>query len=801
MGIKRAYSYVLLLTSILLCIVIHNSWQFATGNTGGNREIASLTQSLEGELSSNLTNKDIEFWEAALKDASGASKANIYTKLASAYQRVGRTSEAIAAWQEAAKIYERSGERIKLAEVIVDRAQAHNSLGQFTKAIPLLKDAIALSKIDESKKILATAWGVLGNSYSLSNKYDLAIAAYQQSIELSKTLEPNYIVTALNNQVAALLKRASLYQSQASIAKDEGDDEEGRLRVLAKKDLDNAKSAAERALKLSLGSNNLSEVKALLNSLQLSPQNEEYRQQASSVLALIPDSRNKAYSLIKLSAYQSDADKVSSLKQAVSIGAALEDWRAQSFALGELGHFYEQKENSIAAIDLTRSAIFAAQRATATDSLYRWQWQIGRIYKQMGDEAKATDAYRQAIASLQVIRGDIAIASKDLQFDVRDEVEPVYRELLGLLLSREDKTDIREALEVTELLKLTELQNFFGDECLEVRNVLEQPRPTSSDTAFINTIILGDKTYVILQFKGQVIKSFLIPINSFDLKNKVLAFRYSLEKVDSQDYLQLSQEFYQLLIKPIEKELKATKPRELVFINDGILRNIPMAALQDKNHFLVERYAISYALNNSLSVKSSKEDERSALIFGLTVETPLFSELPNVAREARIVQDITKGKKFLDKDFTKKSFRKQVENQNRSIIHIATHGEFKGTASSSFLQAFDGSISLQEFENILQSDIQPINLLTLSACETAAGDERSTLGIAGLATRAGVNNILASLWFVNDAETVPLIEDFYSYTRQPGFSKAEALRKAQLNLISVLGSHPAKWSSLILVNN
>ena len=142
-----------------------------------------------------------------------------------------------------------------------------------------------------------------------------------------------------------------------------------------------------------------------------------------------------------------------------------------------------------------------------------------------------------------------------------------------------------------------------------------------------------------------------------------------------------------------------------------------------------------------------------------------------------------------------------IKQKNPSVLHIATHGKFRGTANSTFLQAYDRRISLQEFEDVLLANTEPIDLLTLSACQTAAGDNRSTLGIAGLAARTGVKNVLASLWFVNDADTVPLIENFYSYLlRQPDTTKAEALRKAQLSLISRPNSHPARWSSFILVN-
>ena len=158
---------------------------------------------------------------------------------------------------------------------------------------------------------------------------------------------------------------------------------------------------------------------------------------------------------LRLATYQTKEAKVNSLKQAISISTNLNDFRTSSFALGELGHFYEQEGRFQEALTHTRSAILAAQTVTANDSLYRWQWQLGRINNLTGAKGAAIDSYRQAIASLQSIRSDIASASTDLQFDVRDEVEPVYRQLIGLLLDNGDSKSVSEALETTQLLKLT----------------------------------------------------------------------------------------------------------------------------------------------------------------------------------------------------------------------------------------------------------------------------------------------------------------------------------------------------------
>ena len=223
MKINRPYRYVLFVTSLLLCILIQGIWNLAI-----DEKVSSKTINIVGQIETNTkqTEQSVEFWETTLKNSQGMDLGNIYTNLASAYNRTGRISEAISAWQRAEEIYQKSGNETKFVETLVDQAQAYNSLGQFAKAIPLVEKAIALTKASESGKTLTTAWGVLGNSYSLSNNHDKAIAAYQKSLDLAKALNPSYTVTPLNNQVNTWLKRANWYELQAKLAENEGEEEE-----------------------------------------------------------------------------------------------------------------------------------------------------------------------------------------------------------------------------------------------------------------------------------------------------------------------------------------------------------------------------------------------------------------------------------------------------------------------------------------------------------------------------------------------------------------------------------------------
>jgi CHAT domain-containing protein len=558
------------------------------------------------------------------------------------------------------------------------------------------------------------------------------------------------------------------------------------------------------------------------------------------------------------------------LEKALQVARNVRDARAESFALGTLGSVYETTGQYDVAIALTRQAQFMAQTVNAADSLYRWQWQMGRILRQTGKIPQAIAAYEQAIASLQSIRSDIVVANQDLQFDFRDSVEPVYRELIGLLLGQDSppspkaSVDFRptppdpklkslsippssplaagttpvssraansrtlaKVLDILELLKLAELQNFFGDDCVQVakdgliseaggpfRGSGKDPTLAETRTIVVYSIVLENRTNLIVRLLDGSLKTYpvMLPVNGVptpagdeQLQIRIDRLRSLLEKRSTEEYLTEAQVIYDALIRPLAADLQASNPKTLVFINDGVLRKVPMAALHDGKHFLIEKYAIATTPSLSLtSRRPLKRENLRALIMGLTVEQPPFSALPNVGSEVREVQEIMGGTQLVDQDFTLTRMQERLKNNNYSVIHMATHGKFGTDAETTFLLSYSDRITIEKLDQLLRrrSGGQPVELLTLSACQTATGDNRSALGIAGVAVRAGVKSALATLWFINDEATLPLIEEFYSQLLQPGTTKAEALQRAQVKLISDRQySHPAVWSPFILIGN
>jgi CHAT domain-containing protein len=669
--------------------------------------------------------------------------------------------------------------------------------------------------------------------------------------------------------------RAARYSYQANAADLEGDDKEAqRLIKAAAQDQVEARTYFEQSVETAKGVMPIEEVRGLLNltrllaSGNLEQPNKKpltkldgdlivtHWNRIRELLNNLPDSRDKAYGLINLAeqelkvgimpveGFKGELTPREELRpallfnQALTVARNIGNARAESFALGSLGQLYEGNREYGKAMELTRRAQFAAQQISAPESLYRWQWQVGRLLKAMGAREQAIAAYEQAIATLQSIRGDIVVANQELQFDFREQVEPVYRELMALLLesptvasgvsrqasvvssnlekqgttekgqlSKGEASPVKKVVDTLELLKLAELQNFFGDECVQV--ALSQAGDTTAltdaNTVVVYSVILDGQSQIILRSPNGSMKNYPVALSQEGINKEIDQLRYLLELRQTEQYLPQAQKIYNLLIRPLEADLAALKPSTVVFINDGVLRKVPMSALHDGKAFLIEKYAIATTPSLSLTNRQpSNRNNLEALSVGLTVERAPFAALSNVQAEVTAVNKILGGTELIDNTFTLSNLQAQLQKKSYPVVHIATHGKFGVDAESTFLVGFDQRISIENLDNLLRSrpSRQPVELLTLSACQTAAGDNRSALGIAGIAVRAGVESALATLWYINDEATVPLIEEFYRQLRQPNITKAEALRRAQLKMIAdVSYNHPAVWSPFILIGN
>jgi CHAT domain-containing protein len=537
-------------------------------------------------------------------------------------------------------------------------------------------------------------------------------------------------------------------------------------------------------------------------------------------LAKLPPSRARIYAQVNFADSLMNMDKpgllgnreiAQMLATAVAQARELQDFRAESYALGQLGHLYEQTQQWLDALSLSKQALQKAQEIKAEDIAATWYWQIGRIMKAQGNTKDAIAAYDRAVKILQSLRQDLVAVNPDVQFSFRDGVEPVYRQFVQLLLQNIDTESeatkqqrLQRSREVIEGLQLAELENFFREACVSY-----QPKSIDNldaKAAVIYPIILNQRLEVILSLPGKPLQHYGTDLQATETTKAFEQLRQYLNPVFLPgEVLPVAQKIYDWLVRPAQAELESQGIRTLVFVPDGFLRSLPMAVLHDGKQYLIERYSIALSPGLQLLESPNMSAQKiKALAVGLAEPRQGFSSLPNVAKEIADIASTVSAKVLLNQEFTRVNFQKQVESVKFSVVHLATHGQFSSNAENTFLLTWDGRINVKDLDRLLRGreEQKPIELLVLSACQTAKGDNRAALGLAGVAARSGARSTLATLWSVQDDSTAKLIAEFYRRLTQPGVTKAEALRQAQLSILNTPQyKHPYYWAPFVLVGN
>ncbi len=896
--IRRVWG-VLFMTTLTLCL-----WLAHPSLTIGYKGIAEIATAKSSALT-ELVQQGLELyqtgdiqgaiksWQKALSSSqesssNSAERISIFTYLVRAYQQVGQIPEAIAQLKQVIAYYRQTNEPIKVGRMLTEQAQLYSSLGQHRRAVAILcgQNQINLPCTQDSALEIArrqsdhlgeiAAWGSLGNAHRLQGKYEQAIQDFEHSDEIAKRINnQTYIASSLNGLANTYFYLAKGNERRAEFASEVGDNKAAQK--FHQHTIGNENQAVqyfEQSLNLARSQNDrVNELRSLLSLVRL--YDRQHRQdkaivnntlqQAIVVLEQLPDSREKVYAAIQLAnllqlvnqkseSFTTDAatqclesesllPSIELLNKAVKITQKIQDREGESFAKGRLGHIYECRHDYQQAINLTQQALIGA---IANESLYLWAWQAARLSKATGRVKEAINFYEQSVDSLKSIRRDLTLEQRDFQFDFRDNVEPVYRELLELRLEQTEhlvqESDIQQNLQFALLgidqLRLAELQNYLGNDCALA--LIQQPVPLiGKNTAVLSSIILKERLAIILTLadEHQKFKSrfFWVPAKSQEVKDVINGLRVKLEKRSDLEnsYKAKAQQVYDWLIRPFIKDLEIDKIETLVFIQDGILRSIPMGALFDGKQFLIEKYAIATAPALTLSnpIRYNPE-ELKILAFGLTqaatIETDAgakyFEPLSQVKLELKtITTSLPKSKGLLDQDFTPERLQQELEKNTYSVIHLATHGKFGIDDRETFLvtgkkveannqksgrtETYNEKLTITDLYQLISNTRDrnhPIELLTLTACETAVGSDRETLGLAGIAIQAGSKSAMASLWKVDDTATVQLIAKFYQ-SWHSGLSKAKALQATQIAWLQThqhqLESHPGYWAPFILIGN
>lgn len=724
-----------------------------------------------------------------------------------AYQR-GSFDQALAAWKQAADLYERDGKVGEQSRALAQAAQASESLGQVNQALQQLELALTLAQQTGDRARIAAVMENLGRTYLAARKPDAAVQYLTQALAMAQTDKDRRLIAAIHNDLG-IAHVAQQHDPEA-------------LAAFA--------SSAQEAQ--AMGDRPLS-VRAYINAARMAlklnqpDQARNWLDLAFDALKDFEPSHDKAMSLIQVGlGYQQLRASMPAMNaplllraagvllEATTVAEHVGDARTRSYAEGYLGHLYESEHRYDEALQLTRQAVFSAQSANAPESLFRWQWQLGRLLAATGKLDEAIASYGHATTTLRPIRMEVASALGNDSLAEEDSVRALYFELADLLLHRASLTGdsqgaeqyLRQARDAIETYKAAELRDYFRDDCVDTL----QARITKLDrlaagTAVVYPIVFADRLELLVSFPNGL-KRLSIPVSSATLTQEVRAFRKTVEKRTTREYLPHAQQLYDWLIRPLEPDLASFRIDTLVFIPDGPLRTVPMAALHDGQQFLIEKFAVAATPGLNLTdPKPIDRDKVRLLTSGLTRAVQGFPSLPFVEEEMNTIRTLYQGNQLLNAEFSTPRLEQELRDRPYGILHIATHGWFAADTTQSYLLTYNGKLSIDELDRLIglfRYRKDPLELLTLSACQTGIGDDRSALGLAGVAIKAGARSAIATLWFINDEASASLVSEFYRQLRNSTQSKAQALQKAQQTLLADrVYEHPAYWSAFLLLNN
>ena len=724
-----------------------------------------------------------------------------------AYAR-GAFDRAIESWTLAADAAARAGERGAQIQALVYTGEGYAALGRYGQGAAFLDTALKLAEDSADRSQVPWILSRLGNMLIATGPADVAETTLRRALEMARAGGDTPLTMAVLNDLGNFLstrhksaEAVAAYRESVALAERAGDAPQamrGRVNLArALRQSGDARGARE-ALDAVLASAETA-APSREGSLLLISVGVGYRE----LRAGSPDPGNE---LLRRAGR--------ALSRAKDVAEQIGDRRTSAYATGYLGTLYEDAGRYPEALQLTREALFDAQQAQAPEALYRWQWQLARVHRKMGAVDDALTAYRAAVQQVGAVRPELTVRYDAASASFRESVGPLFFELVDLLLRRaadaqpetERRSLLVEARDVVESFKVAELRDYFRDDCVDIAlSKITELDVVSPTAAVVYPIVLPDRVELLVTLPSGL-RRVVVPVTEARLTKEVQTFRQLLERRTTRQFLRPARQLYDWLMRPLEAELDAAKINTLVFVPDGPLRSVPMAALHDGKQFLIAKYAL--AITPGLRLTDPRPLDRKnprILAVGVTEAVQGFAPLPEVAGEIANVREVFGGTTLLNEQFSVARLEQEMKKGGYSILHVASHGEFGGEVDKTFLLAYDGKVTMDRLDRligVLKYRDEPLELLTLSACDTAEGDDRAALGLAGIAVKAGARSAVATLWSVNDEASAGLIADFYRELKDPNVSRGVALQRAQLKVLSdPRYEHPGFWSPFLLINN
>lgn len=730
-------------------------------------------------------------------------------------------------------------------QAIIDRAIAHRGEGNIQLAIELLT---TVRQDAHDSMIQATAAGELGIALLQAHHYDAAEGPLLQAyLAFSDgTARAHYALQLGTLAVARkqLDEASRFYALALAIAKHDVD-----IRVSAELNLARMADPVAR----------LAMLRTL--SLQLTESNPQgawaryHLNLGSQALRLGKPGLELAYRHLETARKQAEVDN-NRLLQVDAMDALSELYESQARVTESL----QLTQQAIGLLSAQEANLFADRLIHLEWRQGRLQLAAGREAAALAAYQRAVERIEAVRQDLPIETEEgLSVYSQTLEPIFLEYVDLLLQRA-DKLGEPQRASSLSRAVEAVELIRQTELQDFLGDRCAVETVQGGRAGQLSSSTGTLYPIILPDRLELLLVTTSGIVRR-SSPVNSSTLRNSALALANAL-RLGASDYLPLAQQLYQWLLAPLEDEITGKHLQNLVVVPASTLRLVPMAALHDGQHFAIEKMAISIVTGMSMTNTSAPlhrtpdsllagvalpgpvvqkmmhlspmpEPDNSSVRFAspisiqtrawrtspettaskLTADNPQRAlealraslALPGVKVEVGALSAILQGKTLLDADFTVNQFQHAMQTNDYRIVHIASHGVFGDSAESSFIMAYDDVLSLNNLASLLGGEkfqSHPIEILGLSACQTAEGNDRAPLGISGAAIKARAKSVLGTLWPISDDAAQAVMKTFYAEVTQHGRSKTQALRQAQLELLRKPElSHPFYWAPFVLIGN
>ncbi len=716
--------------------------------------------------------------------------------LSHALQQEGQIRRAQSTLQTALNLSEGLGNRLLTATILGQLGTTSHALGKEEPATEHLTKALALAREEQQPALVAGILNDLGNTLVARRQFAEAIDVYAESRSLAReTNQPILAVTAEVNGAAALVQDEQLSQAQRQF-------DQALANVQR---LEDGQPKTAGLLNIGLGYQDLH--RAMMRARQNSHGERSLagRKQDRGSAGERGGGTMTGAALLRQSS--------EALTAAGEVATRTGDARGQSYAYGYQGELLEKEHRNAEALEYARKATFAAQKVNAPESLYRWQWQTARLLKANGKEDEALAAYQRAVTLLKPIRYEYSVGYQNRHHSFYDSVAPLFVEYEDVLLRRasaakspeQSEQWLVQVKETVETSHAAELQDYFQEDCVGATRAHGRKMEIPHGTAVLYPISFADRLELVVE-TADGLKQVTVPVGADKLTKDIRTFRRLVQDQRSQGYLPVAQTLHGWLMAPLEQNLQAASITTLVVVAQGSLRTIPLGALHDGRQFVVDKLAVAVTPSLEMTDPPTASRPKGTLLsVGLTESVEGMAAPQYADAEVQAIRTLYGGRLLMNKQFSTATLEEEIKDQDVGIVHVVSHTVVANDPRESFVLAHDGRITMDRLAQLVglqQYRQQPLNLLTLSACETPADDDRAALGLTGIAVKTGARTALASLWIAEDETTSELITEFYRQLQDPGTSKAVALQRAQQKILAQRGhGHPSYWAAFLLINN